>query len=44
MNLDQFHDLKLWHRRHHRERPFDKQVRDWSPTVWLAGWVGTATA
>jgi hypothetical protein len=44
MNLEQFHDLKLWHQRHVREQPLEKHVWDMVLTLWLAGWVGEPTA
>ena len=44
MNLDQFHDLKLWHQRHLREQPLEKHVWDMVLTFWLAGWVGAPAA
>jgi hypothetical protein len=44
MNLEQFHELKLWHQRHLREQPFEKHVWDTVLTLWLAGWVGAPAA
>ena len=44
MNLEQFHDLKLWHQRHRREQPLEKHVWDLVLTFWLAGWVGGPAA
>ena len=44
MNLEQFHDLKLWHQRHRREQPLEKHVWDMVLTFWLAGWVGGPAA
>jgi hypothetical protein len=44
LNLDQFHELKLWHQRHRREQPLEKHVWDLVLTFWLAGWVGGPAA
>lgn len=44
MTLDQLHDLKLWHQRHVRERPVEKQVWDAVLTLWLIGCVGAPVA
>jgi len=44
MTLDQLHDLKLWHQRHLRERPVEKQVWDTVLTLWMMGWVGAPVA
>ena len=44
MNLDQFHDLKLWHQRHVHEQPLEKHAWDLVLTFWLVGWVGAPAA
>ena len=44
MNLEQFHDLKVWHQRHLREQPLEKHVWDMVLTFWVAGWVGFPSA
>jgi hypothetical protein len=44
VNLEQFHDLKVWHQRHLREQPLEKHVWDMVLTFWLAGWVGAPAA
>ena len=44
MNLEQLHDLKVWHQRHHREQPLEKHVWDLVLTFWLAGWIGGPAA
>jgi len=44
VNLEQFHDLKVWHQRHRREQPLEKHVWDLVLTFWLAGWVGAPAA
>ena len=44
MTLPQLHALKVWHERHGRRQPFEKQVWDLVVTLWLAGWVGAPSA
>ena len=44
MTLAQLHDLKVWHQRHWRQQPVEKQVWDVVLTLWLAGWVGFPSA
>ena len=44
MTLDQLHELKVWHQRHWREHPLEKQAWDLVLTFWLAGWVGLPSA
>ena len=44
MTLDQLHTLKLWHQRHLREHPVEKQAWDLVLTLWLMGWVGGPAA
>jgi hypothetical protein len=40
MKFWQFEQLKLWHQRHWREQPLEKQAWDIVLTLWLAGWFG----
>jgi len=40
MTLDQHHELRLWHLRHARQRPVEKNLWDTVLTLWLIGWVG----
>jgi hypothetical protein len=40
MTLNQYHALKLWHTRHSREHPLEKNVWELILTLALAGWVG----
>ena len=40
MTLHQFHELRLWHLRHWREQPVEKNLWDGVLTAWLVGWVG----
>ena len=44
MTLEQLHSLKLWHQRHVRDRPLEKQAWDAVLTLWMMGWVGGPTA
>ena len=44
MTLDQFHSLKLWHTRHHRDHPLEKSTWEAILTLWMMGWVGIAPA
>ena len=44
MTLAQFHRLKLWHERHRREHPLEKNLWEAVVTLWLMGWVGAPTA
>ena len=39
MTLQQFHSLKIWHRRH-GFHPVEKNTWDAVLTVWMMGWVG----
>jgi len=43
MRLQQFHALKIWHRRHGRH-PVEKNVWDAVLTIWLMGWAGSPAA
>ena len=40
MTLNQFHALKLWHTRHCRDAPLEKNVWDLVLMVWLAAGAG----
>jgi hypothetical protein len=44
MTLGQYHALKLWHTRHSREHPIEKETWDAVLTLWMSGWVGGAVA
>lgn len=44
MTLEQFRNLRLWHLRHMREHPLEKQIWDLVLTFWLTGWVGAPAA
>ena len=44
MTLHQLHELKVWHQRHWREQPLEKQAWDFVLTLWLSGWVGLPSA
>ena len=44
MTLGQYHALKLWHTRHSREHPVEKDTWDVVLTLWMSGWVGSAVA
>lgn len=44
MTLGQYHALKLWHTRHSREHPVEKDTWDVVLTLWMSGWVGGAVA
>lgn len=44
MTLSQFHALKLWHSRHARERPLERNAWDAVLTLWMMGWVGGAAS
>ena len=44
MTLDQFHALKVWHRRHWRRHPVEKNTWEGILTIWLLGWVGALAA
>jgi hypothetical protein len=40
MTFSQFEQLKVWHQRHWREQPLEKQAWDVVLTFWLAGCFG----
>jgi hypothetical protein len=44
MTLQQLHALKVWHRRHWRDHPVEKNTWEGVLTVWLMGWVGAPAA
>jgi len=44
MTLDQFHALKVWHRRHWRQHPVEKNTWEGILTIWLLGWAGAPAA
>ena len=44
MTLLQFHALKVWHSRHGRRQPFEKNAWDAVLTLWLMGCVGAPAA
>jgi len=44
MTLDQYHALKLWHTRHSRDHPIEKDIWGIILTLWMSGWVGGAVA
>jgi hypothetical protein len=44
MTLQQFHSLKVWHRRHWRDHPVEKNTWETVLTVWLMAWVGMPAA
>jgi hypothetical protein len=44
MTLQQLHALKVWHRRHHRDHPVEKNTWEGVLTVWLMGWAGAPAA
>jgi hypothetical protein len=44
MTLQQLHSLKVWHRRHWRDHPVEKNTWEAVLTVWLMGWVGAPAA
>ncbi|MBW8830793.1 MAG: hypothetical protein JF606_15480 [Burkholderiales bacterium] len=44
MTLDQYQALKLWHARHSRDHPIEKDTWDIILTLWMSGWVGGAVA
>ena len=44
MTLQQFHALKVWHRRHWRDHPVEKNIWDSILTLWVTGWVGGPAA
>ena len=44
MTLHQYHELRLWHLRHWRRHPVEKNVWELVLTIWLMGWVGAPTA
>lgn len=43
MTLDQFDDLRLWHR-HHGGHPVESSLWNTVLTLWLAAWVGAPAA
>ena len=44
MTLQQYHALKVWHRRHWRDHPVEKNTWDTILTLWMSGWVGVPAA
>ena len=44
MTLQQYHSLKVWHRRHWRDHPVEKNTWDTILTLWMSGWVGLPAA
>jgi len=44
MTLQQLHSLKVWHRRHWRDHPVEKNTWETVLTVWLMAWVGAPAA
>jgi hypothetical protein len=44
MTLGQLHALKVWHMRHWRDHPLEKDTWDAVLTLWLIGCVGGAPA
>jgi hypothetical protein len=44
MTLQQYHSLKVWHRRHWRDHPVEKNVWDTILTLWMSGWMGAPAA
>jgi hypothetical protein len=44
MTLGQFQALKLWHTRHSREHPLEKNTWDAVLTLWMLGWIGGVAA
>jgi hypothetical protein len=44
LTLQQYHSLKVWHRRHWRDHPVEKNVWDTILTLWMSGWVGAPAA
>ncbi len=44
MTLQQHHSLKVWHRRHWRDHPVEKNTWDTILTLWMCGWVGLPAA
>jgi hypothetical protein len=44
MTLQQYHSLKVWHRRHWRDHPVEKNVWDTILTLWMSGWIGAPAA
>jgi hypothetical protein len=44
MTLQQYHSLKVWHRRHWRNHPVEKNLWETILTLWVIGGVGLPTA
>ena len=40
MTLQQYHSLKVWHRRHWRNHPVEKNLWEAILTLWLTGGIG----
>ena len=44
MTLQQYHSLKVWHRRHWRKHPVEKNLWEAILTLWLSGGIGLPVA
>ncbi len=44
MTLQQYHSLKVWHRRHWRKHPVEKNLWEVILTLWMAGGMGVPAA
>ena len=44
MTLQQYHSLKVWHRRHWRNHPVEKNLWEAILTLWVTGGVGLPVA
>ena len=44
MTLQQYHSLKVWHRRHWRDHPVEKYLWEAILTLWVTGGVGLPVA
>lgn len=44
MTLSQYHALKVWHTRHSREHPLEKNTWDAVLTLWMMGCAGGPAA
>jgi hypothetical protein len=44
MTLQQYHSLKVWHRRHWRKHPVEKNLWEAILTLWITGGVGLPVA
>ena len=44
MTLQQYHSLKVWHRRHWRDHPAEKNLWEAILTIWVASGMGLPVA